>query len=156
MTQICRKVRQDILEPKWIFTPQNSTSNSSKPGASTAWFYGHLTAINPPDPEMPATLQQRVIQIIEMVPQKYWIPILKYAVTTSWPILKRMQLNYAARYSRSALRRRRARIALANPNNQRRRFRTQETESEVWEIPREEFEQAMFGGHSPKWKARCH
>ena len=50
----------------------------------------------------------------------------------------------------------RARITLADPNNHRRRSRTQVNASEVWEIPREEFEQAVVGGHSPKSKIRCH
>ena len=142
---------------------------------------------------MPPALDPRFIQIIEMIPQRYWIQILEYVAKKSWPALKRMQLKHAARTSwsalkrmqlkhaartswsalkrmqlkhaartpwstlkrmqlrhaarfpQSALRRLRARTALAKPDH-RRRSPPQETDSEVWEIPREEFEQAMVGG----------
>lgn len=84
---------------------------------------------------MPPALQPEVIQIILNLATKYGFrkldQILEYVITESW----------------SALRLMRARIALADPNNQRRRSRPQETDSDIWEIPREEFEQAMVGGH---------
>lgn len=84
----------------------------------------------PHDPCIPPRLLSRVKQIIEIVPPKYWFQILEYVASVCWPALKRMH----------------ARTVLAETNHRRYSW-PQETASEVWEVTREEFEQAMVGHH---------
>lgn len=93
---------------------------------------------------MPPALHQRVFQMIEMVPQRHWIQILEYAIKTSCSASKLTQLKHAASKAWSALMRMRARMTFAATNN-RRDLLSLETEMEVQEITREDFEQAMVG-----------
>ncbi|CAF9941257.1 hypothetical protein IMSHALPRED_002495 [Imshaugia aleurites] len=75
---------------------------------------------------MLSALQQQIIEFIRAAAKRYGFPILEYATRKSWTALKRMHAEYAHAQA-----------------NRQRSSRGPETESELWEITQEEFEEAL-------------
>lgn len=79
---------------------------------------------------MPAALHPAVIDVLKYTARKYCLQLLDSAAKESWSALKRMFVQ--------------ATLAISN---RRCDSYPSETEAEVWEITREEFQRELVGRH---------
>lgn len=79
---------------------------------------------------MPAALYPTVIDVLQWAANRFGNQLLDYAAKDAWSALKRMLVQ----------------AALAEAER-RRESRPLETETEVWEITREEFQRELVGRH---------